>query len=75
MTLREWLQINSKEERNRVAMNAGTTVPYLYKLAGGHGKAGWAICSKIEQATGGLVSRHDLRPDIYPQDNQNRRIL
>ncbi len=23
----------------------------------------------IERATGGKVSRHDLRPDLYPRDN------
>lgn len=23
----------------------------------------------IEEATGGEVSRHDLRPDLYPQEN------
>jgi DNA-binding transcriptional regulator YdaS (Cro superfamily) len=25
-------------------------------------------CLSIEQATGGQVSRHDLRPDLYPKD-------
>ena len=25
-------------------------------------------CLALEQATGGAVTRHDLRPDLYPRD-------
>lgn len=27
-------------------------------------------CLPIERATDGKVSRHDLRPDLYPQDDE-----
>ena len=32
-------------------------------------------CLALEQATGGAVTRHDLRPDLYPNDSatQNER--
>jgi len=28
------------------------------------------ICSRLEHATGGQVTRHDLRPDIYPEEEK-----
>ncbi len=72
MTLQEWLRQNPHPERLELAKKVGTTVAYLYKLAGGHGKAGWSICPRIEQATGGQVTRHELRPDIYPEEGKNQ---
>ncbi len=70
MTLLEWLRQNSQPERLKMAEEAKTTVAYLYKLAGGHGKPGWRICSRIEHATEGQVTRHELRPDIYPEEGE-----
>ena len=69
MTLREWLRQNPYPVRLKMANKVGTTVAYLYKLAGGHGRPGWSICPRIEQATQGQVTRHELRPDIYPEEN------
>ena len=34
--LNEWMKVATKEERERVAELAGTSVDYLYQLAGGH---------------------------------------
>jgi DNA-binding transcriptional regulator YdaS (Cro superfamily) len=33
---------------------------------GGQVPAEW--CLPIERATGGQITRHELRPDLYPQD-------
>jgi DNA-binding transcriptional regulator YdaS (Cro superfamily) len=38
-----------------------------YWLKSGHVSAEFVI--PIEQATGGQVTRHELRPDIYPEEN------
>lgn len=27
-------------------------------------------CLKLEEATGGKITRHDLRPDLYPEDER-----
>ena len=43
-----------------------------YWLKCGHVSAAAAI--PIEQATGGQVTRHELRPDIYPEEETMRRI-
>ena len=36
-----------------------------------NGQVGDRFAIKVEQATDGAVSRHDLRPDLYPRDPEN----
>ncbi len=54
---------------NQTALAAavGVTQPSVnYMLRSGRRvPAEW--CLKIEQATGGQVTRHQLRPDLYPE--------
>lgn len=42
-----------------------------YWLKCGHVSASAAI--PIEEATGGQVTRHELRPDIYPEENMEEK--
>lgn len=44
---------------------AETTRIYLTHLAHGHSKASPKLAKRIEDATGGKVTRKDLRPDIF----------
>ena len=37
----------------------------LYQIALGHKPAGWKLAQKIEDATAGAVTRHDLRPEVF----------
>ncbi|NEV64718.1 helix-turn-helix domain-containing protein [Thiorhodococcus minor] len=48
-----------------VAAAAGTKPVYLRQVARGHRRAGHALARAIERATDGLVTIHDLRPDIF----------
>lgn len=50
-----------------LALACGTTPQYLWQIATGwRGKrAGHELAKRIEQATNGEVTRHDLRPDIF----------
>jgi DNA-binding transcriptional regulator YdaS (Cro superfamily) len=32
--------------------------------------APWRWCIPIERATGGKITRHQLRPDVYPPENE-----
>jgi DNA-binding transcriptional regulator YdaS (Cro superfamily) len=54
---------------NQTALAAavGVTQPSVNHMlrSGRRVPAEW--CLKIERATGGAVSRHDLRPDLYPE--------
>lgn len=71
MDIRTWLSGADKPERERVAREAGTSVAYFFQLAGGHRNASIELAKRIERATGGLVSRRDLRPDFF-DDNSTK---
>ena len=50
-----------------LAAVVGVTQPSVNHMlrSGRRVPAEW--CLKIERATGGAVTRHDLRPDLYPE--------
>jgi DNA-binding transcriptional regulator YdaS (Cro superfamily) len=48
-----------------LAGKAGCSPATLYMIAIGHKKPGPKLAARIEHATFGTVSRHDLRPDIF----------
>lgn len=68
MFLDHYMRITTRRERERLAREYGTTVAYLYQLAGGHRRAGAALTLKLERATFGAVCRCDLRPDLFPPE-------
>ena len=49
--LNEFLREASKRERAQVAEACGTSVPYLYQLAGGHRRASPQMAILLEAAT------------------------
>lgn len=65
MDMRTFLKTTSKTERERVAKEVETTVAYLFQLAGGHREPSVKLAMRLEKASGGLLSRRDLRPDIF----------
>lgn len=66
MQLAHYMRIARPRERERLARDCGTTVGYLYQIAGGHRRAGVRLALRLEQATGGAVCRCRLRPDLFP---------
>ena len=66
-----YLNSLSPEERQRFEAATGTTVAYLRKAVSAKQKLGAEICVAIEKATGGKVSRMDLRQQdwhlIWPE--------
>lgn len=73
MNLKTFLKGASPSERERLAVEAGTSVAYLVQIAGGWSKASAQLTLRLEKATGGAVHRSDLRPDIYPPEPKRRR--
>lgn len=57
MTMTEFLRAASKRERAEVAERCGTSVAYLYQLAGGHRRASYHLAARIEAHTGAFASR------------------
>lgn len=79
MTVKEFLQKThfDKAERTRVVRLAGTTVAYLYQLAGGHRTAGAKLAQRLEAATAkcryGKIHKSDVRPDLWPPAGRRPR--
>lgn len=53
--------------RRELAASCGTTPDYLWQVATGWRgrRASVDLAKKIEVATASVVTRHDLRPDIF----------
>lgn len=61
-SLQEFLRAATQDERNRVATACGTSVGYLYQLAGGHRRnPSAALAVAIERATRNLHEQHPER--------------
>ena len=67
MTLDEFLKEADADERTRVADAAGTSVAYLYQIAGGHRRPSTDLAKKISAATRSphKVSKAELLPDVW----------
>lgn len=48
-----------------VAKRAGCKPATLYMIALGHKQASWKLADAIETATGGIVSKSSVRPDVF----------
>lgn len=67
MSLRLHLRALSADERLALAAQAGTSVGYLWQLAGKHRDASPKLALAIERATQGTVTRAMLRPDLWSE--------
>ncbi|WP_420465586.1 transcriptional regulator [Panacagrimonas sp.] len=65
MTLKDFWESLDGAGKEALASSCESTANYLYLIALGHKKAGHQLAQRIEKATSGQVSRHDLRSDIY----------
>lgn len=69
--LLNFLNSLSQEDRFAFCKKANTSENYIRKAVCTKSNLGIKLCSKIEQATNGQVTRRDLRPDdwheIWPE--------
>lgn len=49
----------------QIAGRAGCSASTLYMIAGGHKKPSAILAGAISDATSGVVTRQDLRPDVF----------
>lgn len=66
MDIQQYL-IQSKTTQRQFAEKVGVTQGFISRLVQGE-KVPPALVIPIEKATSGVISRHELRPDIYPLD-------
>jgi DNA-binding transcriptional regulator YdaS (Cro superfamily) len=65
MTLTEYFATEPRGSKAEMAEYLKITPTWLALLMRGEKRASAALCSRIEKATGGLVTREELRPDIF----------
>ncbi|EMQ4184634.1 transcriptional regulator [Serratia marcescens] len=63
--MKEYWDTLTKAEQNALAKRVGSSSGYLRLVFNGYKKAGFSLAKKIEEETGGLVTKIQLRPDIY----------
>jgi DNA-binding transcriptional regulator YdaS (Cro superfamily) len=68
MNLKNYLE-DSLKKRKILAQKIGTDQMYLYQIANGYRNAGHKMARNIEIATDGLVTKEELRPDIFFNSN------
>lgn len=64
MDMKNYLKQAAPEARTALAVTVGTSVGYLYLIAGGHRRPGATLCKKLVAAESKL-SLCELRPDIW----------
>ena len=65
MTLVEYFKTDVRGAKSEMAEYLGITPTWMALLISGRRKASPVLSVKIEEATGGLVTRRELRPDIF----------
>ncbi|AIC13964.1 hypothetical protein P303_08960 [Xylella fastidiosa MUL0034] len=64
-TLRTYLTTLSPTEQAHYARKANTTIGYLRKALCKGQRFDGALARRLDEASGGRVSRYDLRPDVF----------
>lgn len=65
-------EYSEKHGRAELAEALKTSPAYVSQLASGHRRITAEMAIKIERATNGEVTRHELRPDLYPDEPKKR---
>jgi DNA-binding transcriptional regulator YdaS (Cro superfamily) len=63
-TLHSYFKALDKDEREKFATAAGTSVAYIWQIIYGQRRCKEGLAIEISKAAHGAVSLHDLRPDV-----------
>lgn len=66
MTLKEYFDSDVRGAKSEMAEYLGITTTWLALLIAQRRQASPVLARKIEAATSGLVTKEELRPDIWP---------
>lgn len=64
-TLRTYLGTLAPDDQAAFAVRAGTTIGYLRKALSKRTRFDGALARRLDEQSGGQVSRSELRPDIF----------
>jgi DNA-binding transcriptional regulator YdaS (Cro superfamily) len=65
LTLTEYFSTEPRGAKSEMAEYLGITPTWLSLIMKGERTASANLCARIEKATGGLVTRVELRPDLF----------
>ncbi|MEB8488352.1 YdaS family helix-turn-helix protein [Acidithiobacillus ferriphilus] len=65
MNLKAFIVNLTIAEKRALAEHAGTKLIYLHQIAGGFSAPSARLAIRVERATNGVVTREELRPDIF----------
>lgn len=65
MNLQKYLSKKPRGAKASFALEIGISRSFLRQIETGRSKCPIPLAKKIEEATDGVVSRTDLRPDVY----------
>ena len=65
MNLQHYFSEEPRGAKIEMARHLGITAEWLSKLISGKVQPSPALAKRIEEATQGLVTREDLRPDLF----------
>ena len=74
LVLKVWMDTATKEQINKLAMHAATSVGYLYQIASGRRFASADTAARIELAAE-LMSQFEATPGLLPRDFLARACL
>ncbi|MCU7936321.1 MAG: helix-turn-helix domain-containing protein [Candidatus Thiodiazotropha sp. (ex Dulcina madagascariensis)] len=70
MDMKRYIETEGREAAIRLAKKAGTKYVYLSQIASGFRKPSGRLTLALERLSGGKLTRHELRPDLYPEEKQ-----
>jgi DNA-binding transcriptional regulator YdaS (Cro superfamily) len=70
MNLQDYFAEEPRGAKKEMAEYLGITQTWMGLLINGHRYPSLDLVKKIVRATQGLVTRHDLRPDIFGPDQE-----
>lgn len=59
--------LDQKNDFERIAADADTTPGYLLQIAYGFSKPSPQLAKRLEKATNGRTTRHELLPEVYEE--------
>lgn len=69
-TLRKYLATLSPADQSAYALRCGTSIGYLRKALSTRPRLDGALARRLDEESGGRVSRYDLRPDVFGEPDR-----
>ena len=68
--MKTFIKMEGREAAARLAIKAGTKYVYLTQIASGFRKPSGRLTLLLERLSQGKLTRHELRPDLYPKEHK-----